>query len=403
MLKKMTVFSLLLLLVCFLVGIVLIPITVRDVVKNRDSIIGTFVNSSEIVTLNASEHPSLLLDFSHSNLTIEPSTDANIYLKTEGFFGNQFEIVTTPSTFEKKPVTKLSLFKEDLFFDKNTPSYLFSKQLHNESNVSVILRVPENVSIYTTGNDSNIYYACSNNVKFLNIQRYQDAVERKHRKNESYDFTTEITSENPIFVSYIDLRQEFENELNSAKEQYYSIGMAEDDQLWMILGDICTLYRARLDTLLMLSDSVKLNSELAALTAERLDEFLELRKQAEGVSVLYALGSGEYNSDSVDEAVQSAHMAQSAFERMLVEFLDTATLPNQVDEYAASAPEMATKEGIATEAVPAPETPAAAAAPAVPETPETPVTPGTVAAPTAAESFAPSKLIRLSTKLISKL
>lgn len=403
MLKKMTVFSLLLLLVCFLVGIVLIPITVRDVVKNRDSIIGTFVNSSEIVTLNASEHPSLLLDFSHSNLTIEPSTDANIYLKTEGFFGNQFEIVTTPSTFEEKPVTKLSLFKEDLFFDKNTPSYLFSKQLHNESNVSVILRVPENVSIYTTGNDSNIYYACSNNVKFLNIQRYQDAVERKHRKNESYDFTTEITSENPIFVSYIDLRQEFENELNSAKEQYYSIGMAEDDQLWMILGDICTLYRARLDTLLLLSDSVKLNSELAALTAERLDEFLELRKQAEGVSVLYALGSGEYNSDSVDEAVQSAHMAQSAFERMLVEFLDTATLPNQVDEYAASAPEMATKEGIATEAVPAPETPAAAAAPAVPETPETPVTPGTVAAPTAAESFAPSKLIRLSTKLISKL
>lgn len=180
MLKKITLISVLVLVVCLIAGVVLIPLAIRDFLQNGDQIISQFINSTPVYSFEPGDRNTVELNFGYSEVYVEQSKDEKVYVRVEGLFADRYELIEQTRQEEGGGVLSLSIDYDTMFFNSDGSSYLLRSGLVDNASPWVIVRVPASVNVVTTASPWRI--RLRDQVRFLN-RRYYD----EHLWNEDED------------------------------------------------------------------------------------------------------------------------------------------------------------------------------------------------------------------------
>ncbi len=207
MLKKITLASALVLVVCLIAGTVLIPLSIREFLQDGDKIIGKFIRSTEVYSFNARDITHLELNFNDLTVYIEQSKDDNIYLRMEGLFADRCSVGDRQRQEEEKKILSLFLDNDSLFFDTSIP-YLLRSGLADTSASWVIVRIPSWISVETLENPWNIRY--TQDVSFQNRAYYEERLwytvdeswkQEQSRREQSEFYRNRFNAMNSAFTS----------------------------------------------------------------------------------------------------------------------------------------------------------------------------------------------------------
>ena len=347
MLKKITISCAILLLITLIAGVILIPIAVRDTIRNADGILSNIIRSTPVTSYDASSLSCVNIDMGDSQIILEQSSDDNIYLRVEGLFADEYQLLSEQTIGESgESILTLRMDDDALFFDSGISSYLVRRGLLENSYTAAILRIPETVSVTTTGSPYHVQY--KDNVKFQN-RSYYDNCEWQEEEQLQWEQEHQLEAETQmLYDKYSGLITAFYSDLETACTKRYSEENPDFDALDNEIDQIVNEHYSRMQSQLFPSESSTYDlNTLCTMLQNYLSLSGQLLKQEARLELGYydteeeALSLAMENRDRLDSRADDA---RDRFDEMYRSYLDSVMTSSSSEEASSASSEETTEE-----------------------------------------------------------
>lgn len=315
--KKWAIISGAVSLACLIAGLMVLPDAVASVMLNSDKILGRFIQSTPLASYDGKRYAILNIDIENTDIRIEQSKDDNIYLRAEGLFMDQYQMASAEAKQGEATVLNISLNDNGQFYGEGTEPYLLKKRIAEEMLLFVVVRVPQGVSVVTTGSPWRVSY--TRGVQFAN-RAYYENTEWQDEDDYAQGWSGGEGDASRMYEKYMAMTQAFESELFALSGVASQSGLESPlDTLADDADAIVERHRAAMQAELFPLDSEVYPRE-TLLTM--LDNYLSLSGQGCKQQLLISQDGGE-GSGMLD----LAQNARDAFGEMYQKYIATIPFP----------------------------------------------------------------------------